>query len=148
MARSLIHLGGGRAAGHRRAVEQEAAARYASAMHTVSAAGDALVAARAAGASIEERRRLHDQVDHELVRAYRAADEMYHRLLTSAGGPLHGDTDPGVVLWKRRLNTALTVRSQHQLAEFDDAGVLTAAVVAPPTRAALGPHQPGLDFEV
>jgi len=81
------------------------------------------------------------------VRAYRAADEMYRRLLAAAGGPQHGDTDPGVVLWKRRLNTALTVRSQHQLAEFDDAGVLAPASVVPSTRAAYGPNQAGMDFE-
>jgi len=83
-----------------------------------------------------------------LVRAYGAAEEMYRRLLAIAGGPQHGDTDPGVVLWKRRLNTALTVRSQHQLAEFDDAGVLEPVSVAPPTRAAFGPHQAGLDFDL
>ncbi|MGH8889598.1 MAG: hypothetical protein ACRDV3_07515 [Acidothermaceae bacterium] len=148
MARSLLmHMGNRRAADRTGAIEHEAAARYASAMHSVSAMGDALLAARAAGASISERRRLHARVDQELVRAYGAADEMYHRLLTAAGGPQRGDTDPGVQLWKRRLNTALTVRSQHQLAEIDDAGVLAPAAVAPLTRAAYGPHQAGMDFE-
>jgi len=131
-----------------RAASQEATARYESAMYTVSILGDRLVSARARGASVGERRLLHTRIDDELARAIDACAMLHRRLLAAAGGVHHGETDPEVQLWKRRLNTALTVRSQHQLAEFDDEGVLTPTTMRPPSRAAYGPHQAGLDFEM
>lgn len=124
------------------------AATYASAMHAVRMLGDELTAARAAGTDVAERRRLHHRIDQELVRAIDAAQSVYRELFEAAGGRHHADADPDVELWNRRLNTALTVRSQHELAEFDDAGVIAPAVAHPLTRAARGPHQAGLDFDV
>ena len=129
-------------------VDASLAATYASAMHAVRILGDELAAAQAVGVDIAERRRLHHRIDQELVRAIQAADSVYHELFEAAGGRHHADADPEVELWNRRLNTALTVRSQHELAEFDDAGAIAPAVAHPPTRAASGPHQAGLDFEV
>lgn len=131
-----------------RAASQEATARYDSAMYAVSIMGDQLIAARASGATVAERHGLHVRIDEELARAIDACRALYQRLLAAAGGMHHGDTDPEVQRWKRRLNTALTVRSAHQLAEFDDAGVISPSVVRPTSRAAFGPHQAGLDFDL
>lgn len=131
-----------------RAASKEATAQYESAMYAVSIMGDQLIAARARGATVAERHVLHARIDRELARAIDSCSMLYQRLLAAAGGGHHGDTDPEVQLWKRRLNTALTVRSSHQLAEFDDAGVVTPSIVQPPSRAAYGPHQAGLDFDV
>jgi hypothetical protein len=130
------------------AVDHAAAGRYASAMYDVGALGAELEDARGSGASIEERRRLHAQIDQALVRAIEAANSIYDTLSQAAGNRYRASSDPQVRQWKRRLNTALTVRSQHQLAQFDDVGVVAPRVVKPPTRAASGPSQPGLDFDV
>jgi hypothetical protein len=130
------------------AVDQVAAGRFASAMYEVRELGAELQAARASGAGIQERRRLHAQVDRELVRAIEAAKSIYEELVRSAGNHYRATADPQARHWKRQLNTALTVRSQHQLAEFADPGVVAPHVVKPPSRAAFGPRQPGLDFDV
>jgi hypothetical protein len=63
----------------------------------------------------------------------------------------HAESDPEVALWKRRMNTALTLRSQHQLSQLDDEGALVgmpSAGARPRTRAAFGPHQAGVDYDV
>lgn len=132
----------------RRGADTRRTATYLSAMHVVRRLGDALVEAGAKGLDVAERRRLHVRIDQELQRAIEAAQSIYNELFEAAGGRHHGDVDPDVELWKRRLNTALTIRSQHELSEFDDAGVVAPAIVHPPTRAASGPHQAGLDFEM
>lgn len=138
-----------RRGGRRRvAVDQAAAGRYASAMYEVRELAAELELARAAGAGIEERRGLHKQIDRQLVRAVEAASSIYDALTEAAGNRYRATADPQTQRWKRRLNTALTVRSQHQLAQFDDAGVVAPGVVKPPSRAAFGPSQPGLDFDV
>ena len=129
-------------------IDEVAAGRYASAMYEVGELGAALDAARASGDGIEQRRRLHAQVDRELVRAIEASMSIYDTLARAAGNRYRASADPLTRLWWRRLATALTIRSQHQLAQFDDAGVVAPAVVAPPSRAAFGPRQPGLDFDV
>ena len=117
-------------------------------MFEVGELGAALDAARASGVGIEQRRRLHAQVDRELVRAIEASMSIYHTLAQAAGNRYRASADPLTRFWWRRLATALTIRSQHQLAQFDDVGVVAPAVVAPPSRAALRPRQPGLDFDV
>lgn len=129
-------------------VDEVAAGRYAGAMYEVAELGTALDAARASGASLEERRRLHAQVDRELVLAIEASMSIYDTLAQAAGNRYRASADPLTRRWRRRLNTALTIRSQHQLAQFDDIGVLAPSVVAPPSRAAFRPRQPGLDFDV
>jgi hypothetical protein len=130
------------------AVDQQAAGRFASAMYEVRELGAELEAARASGADIQQRRQLHAQIDRELVQAIEAAKSIYETLVRAVGNHYRATADPQVRHWKRRLNTALTVRSQHQLAQFADPGVVAPGVVKPPSRAAFGPHQPGLDFDV
>jgi len=134
--------------GRQRAVAEDNGARYVSAMHAVEMLDVELCAAQAGGASAAERHRLHTRIDEELARAAESASAIYERRFAAAGGRHHGDTDPEVELWKRRLNTVLTIRSQHQLAEFDDAGALPPSTVRLHDRAANGPHQAGLDFDL
>jgi hypothetical protein len=96
----------------------------------------------------------HERIDNALARAAAAATAVYHALFEAAGGMYHGESDPDVALWKRHMNAALTLRSQHQLSQLDDEGALLGRPLAgtasayPPTRAAFGPHQAGVDFDV
>jgi hypothetical protein len=131
----------------RRRVDETVAAHYDSAMYAVRMLGDELVAAAANGASAAQRRLLHARVDHELARAIAAASAIYNYLFETAGGVHHAEVDRDVQLWKRRLNTALTVRSQHQLAAIDDAGVVVPVNARVRSRSAFGPHQAGMDFD-
>jgi hypothetical protein len=99
-------------------------------------------------------RACHERIDDALARAAAAATAIYNVLFEAAGGNYHAESDPEVVLWKRQMNTALTLRSQHQLSQLDDEAALrgvplvgTAGAHAR-TRAAFGPHQAGVDFDV
>ena len=60
--------------------------------------------------------KLHARIDAALAGAAAAATEVYDLCFAAAGGLHHGEVDPDVMLWKRRMNTALTLRSKHQLA--------------------------------
>jgi hypothetical protein len=99
-------------------------------------------------------RAAHERIDGALARAAAAATALYNSLFEAAGGMYHAESDPAVALWKRHMNTALTLRSQHQMSQLDDEGALLglplvgAAGAHPRTRAAFGPHQAGVDFDV
>jgi hypothetical protein len=96
-------------------------------------------------------RAAHERIDTALARAATAATAVYKALFEAAGGTYHAESDPAVALWKRHMNTALTLRSQHQLSQLDDEGALLGRPVAAahaPNRAAFGPHQAGVDFDV
>lgn len=96
-------------------------------------------------------RAAHERIDGALARAATAATAAYNALFEAAGGMYHAESDPQVALWKRHMNTALTLRSQHQLSQLDDEGALLGMPLAgarPRTRAAYGPHQAGVDFDV
>ena len=85
------------------------------------------------------------------ARAAAAATAVYHALFEAAGGTYHAESDPDVALWKRHMNTALTLRSQHQMSQLDDDAALLGQPLADahaPNRAAFGPHQAGVDFDV
>jgi hypothetical protein len=95
--------------------------------------------------------RQHARIDEALARAAAAATEVYELCFAAAGGLHYGEIDPEVVLWKRRMNTALTLRSKHQLAQVDDQVGEFGSPYSTPldvSRAAYGPHQAGLDFDV
>jgi hypothetical protein len=95
-------------------------------------------------------RAAHERIDDALARAAAAATAVYKALFEAAGGMYHAESDPDVALWKRHMNTALTLRSQHQLSQLDDEGALLGMPVGAHarTRAAFGPHQAGVDFDV
>jgi hypothetical protein len=98
-------------------------------------------------------RAAHERIDDALARAAAAATAVHEALFEAAGGTYHAESDPDVALWKRHMNTALTLRSQHQLSQLDDEGALLGmplvdAGAHPRTRAAFGPHQAGVDFDV
>jgi hypothetical protein len=99
-------------------------------------------------------RAAHERIDDALARAGAAATAVYKALFEAAGGMYHAESDPDVALWKRHMNTALTLRSQHQMSQLDDEGALLGrplvgtAGAHPQTRAAFGPHQAGVDFDV
>jgi len=133
---------------------------YEGAMEVVRQSLAQLDAARAHGDEIAIPavvRAAHERIDDALARAAAAATAVYHALFEAAGGMYHAESDPDVALWKRHMNTALTLRSQHQLSQLDDEGaprglpligtVGTAGAHAR-TRAAFGPHQAGVDFDV
>jgi hypothetical protein len=92
-------------------------------------------------------RAAHERIDNALARAAAAATAVYKALFAAAGGTYHAESDPDVALWKRHMNTALTLRSQHQLSQLDDEVGLQAGA-HPRTRAAFGPHQAGVDYDV
>jgi hypothetical protein len=92
-------------------------------------------------------RAAHERIDNALSRAAAAATAVYKALFEAAGGTYHAESDPDVALWKRHMNTALTLRSQHQLSQLDDE-VGSKAGAHPRTRAAFGPHQAGVDYDV
>jgi hypothetical protein len=96
-------------------------------------------------------RAAHERIDDALGRAAAAATAVYNALFEAAGGMYHAESDPDVALWKRHMNTALTLRSQHQMSQLDDEGALLGLPLAgahPRTRAAFGPHQAGVDYDV
>jgi hypothetical protein len=121
---------------------------YESAMFGVRHAVTDLESARAHGEPPSVLRYAHGRIDEALVKAASAATEVYTGLFDAAGGMYHAETDPDVALWKRRMNTALTLRSQHQMAQVDDEAALPIAGAQARTRAAFGPRQAGLDFGV
>jgi hypothetical protein len=93
----------------------------------------------------------HERIDDGLARAAAAATAVYNALFEAAGGMYHAESEPEVALWKRQMNTALTHRSQHQLSQLDDEGAvagLRRGGAQVRNRAAFGPHQAGLDFDV
>ena len=92
-------------------------------------------------------RAAHERIDTALARAAAAATAVYKALFEAAGGTYHAESDPDVALWKRHMNTALTLRSQHQLSQLDD-DIDPHAGAHPRTRAAFGPHQAGVDYDV
>jgi hypothetical protein len=89
----------------------------------------------------------HERIDAALGRAAAAATAVYKALFEAAGGTYHAESDPDVALWKRHMNTALTLRSQHQLSQLDEELGLHPGA-HPRTRAAFGPHQAGVDYDV
>ena len=135
-----------RRVGDRPRVEPRLAAQYESAMFAVEGLAEQLSAAQRAGVAVPLRRGLHARLDYELMRAITAARAIHDQLFEAAGGQHHAETDEEVTRWKRRLNEALTLRSKHQLAAMDDAGVVPPVAAATRSRAAYGPHQAGMDF--
>ena len=96
-------------------------------------------------------RAAHGRIDDALGRAAAAATAVYRGLFEAAGGMYHAESDPEVALWKRHMNTALTLRSQHQMSQLDDEAALIGLPLAGAharTRAAFGPDQAGVDFDV
>lgn len=102
-------------------------------------------------------RAAHARIDDALARAAAAATAVYDDLFAAAGGMYHAESNPQVALWKRQMNAALTLRSQHQMSQLDDEAAprglpLIGAALTPGThartRAAYGPHQAGVDFDV
>jgi hypothetical protein len=123
---------------------------YDSAMLAVREAVAGLDALRRRHLAGHPMQKLHARIDAALAGAAAAATEVYDLCFAAAGGLHHGELDPDVMLWKRRMNTALTLRSKHQLAQVDDqVGELGSPYSTPPdvSRAAYGPHQAGLDFD-
>ncbi len=96
-------------------------------------------------------RAAHERIDDALARAVAAATAVYGARFEAAGGTYHAESDPEVALWKRHMNTALTLHSQHQMSQLDDEAALLGRPLASAharTRAAFGPHQAGVDFDV
>lgn len=120
---------------------------YDGAMFAVRRAVAELETARAEGAAPETFRQAHARIDGALVRAAAAAADVHTALFDAAGGVHHAEIDPEVIRWKRRLNTALTLRSQHLMAQVDEEAALPIAGAHAGNRAAYGPHQAGLDFD-
>ena len=120
---------------------------YDAAMRDVAVWRDRLDAARGRGEGRDALRALHRRIDLSLERACTSAAKVYGSLFDDAGGLRHAEVDEHVMVWKRRLNTALTLRSQHQLRQVDDESEAPLARWQAPSRAAYGPHQAGLDFD-
>ncbi len=96
-------------------------------------------------------RAAHERIDGALARAAAAAAVVYGAAFEAAGGPYRAESDPDVALWKRQMNNALTLHSQHQMSQLDDEVELLGPPLAGAyarTRAAFGPHQAGVDFDV
>lgn len=135
-------------------VQDAYAGDYEGAMAVVRQSLAELDAARAHRAEIvvpAALRAAHERIDGALARAAAAATAVYRALFESAGGMYHAESDPEVALWKRHMNTALTLRSQHQMSQLDDEAALIGLPLAGAharTRAAFGPHQAGVDFDV
>lgn len=143
--------------GETKRVHDAHAGDYAGAMEVVRQSLADLDAARAHRDEIvvpAVLRAAHERIDAALGRAAAAAAAVYNDLFEAAGGTYHAESDPDVELWKRHMNTALTLRSQHQLSQLDDEDALLGrplvgtAGAHPRTRAAFGPHQAGLDYDV
>src|SRR5205085_11371113 len=122
-------------------------ANYDAAMRDVARWRDRLDTARGHAEGRDALRALHRRIDVSLERACSSAALVYGSLFDDAGGMRHAEVDERVMVWKRRLNTALTLRSQHQLRQVDDESEAPLARWQSPSRAAYGPHQAGLDFD-
>jgi hypothetical protein len=120
---------------------------YDAAMLGVRQAVADLEAARAKNGRSAAILEAHREIDSGLVNAAAAAAEIHHVLFEAGGGIHYAEVDPAVALWKRRMNTALTLRSQHLIAQADDGAALFSAAAWSRSRAAYGPHQAGLDFD-
>ncbi|HEY8729002.1 MAG TPA: hypothetical protein VIL94_05430 [Acidothermaceae bacterium] len=120
---------------------------YDAAMLDVMVACDGLDTARRHRDRPEVLRAFHRRIDGSLQRACSSAAVVYESLFDDAGGMRHAEVNEHVMVWKRRLNTALTLRSQHQLGQVDDEAEAPLASWQAPSRAAYGPHQAGLDFD-
>ena len=146
MSRRNRRIAGRDAAGLR----DRRAGDYDSAMLAVREAVAGLDALRRRHLAGHPMHKLHARIDAALAGAAAAATEVYELCFAAAGGLHYGEIDPEVVLWKRRMNTALTLRSKHQLAQVDDqVGELGSPYSTPldVSRAAYGPHQAGLHFD-
>jgi hypothetical protein len=121
---------------------------YDGAMFAVRVALAEMEAARAHGAAPETFRQAHARIDDALARAAAAAADVHTALFDAAGGVHHAEIDTEVIRWKRRLNTALTLRSQHLMAQVDEEAALPIAGAYAGNRAAYGPHQAGLDLDL
>jgi hypothetical protein len=126
---------------------QSQSGNFDGAMAVVKQALHDLEIARRQSAPAAAVRDAHARIDAALGRAAAAANAVFTALFEAAGGTHHGETDPEVIVWKRRLNTALTLRSQHQMSQGDDESSLPVAAVRVASRAAYGPHQAGMDFD-
>jgi len=120
---------------------------YDAAMRDVMVARDGLDAARRHRDRPEVVRALHRRIDGSLQQACSSAAVVYESLFDDAGGMRHAEVNEHVMDWKRRLNTALTLRSHHQLGQVDDEVEAPLASWQASSRAAYGPHQAGLDFD-
>jgi hypothetical protein len=120
---------------------------YDGAMFAVRRAVGELETARADGAPPERFRQSHARIDDALARAAAAAADVHTALFDAAGGVFHAEIDPEVMRWKRRLNTALTLRSQHLMGQVDEEAALPITGAHVGNRAAFGPRQAGLDFD-
>jgi len=120
---------------------------YDAAMRDVMVARDGLDTAHRHRERPEVLRAFHRRIDDSLQRACSSAAVVYGSLFDDAGGMRHAEVNEHVMVWKRRLNTALTLRSQHQLGQVDDEAEVPLASWQTPSRAAYGPHQAGLDFD-
>jgi hypothetical protein len=140
--------------GEGKRVNDAHAGDYEGAMAVVRRSLAVLDAARAHRAEIvvpAVLRAAHERIDDALARAAAAATAVYTALFEAAGGTYHAESHPEVALWKRHMNTALTLRSQHQMSQLDDEAALLGRPLAGAyarTRAASGPHQAGVDFDV
>jgi len=119
---------------------------YDGAMFAVRRSAAELETARSHGAALEAFRQAHARIDDALARAAAAAADVHTALFDSAGGVHHAEVDPEVIRWKRRLNAALTLRSQHLMAQVDEEAARPIAGADVGNREAYGPHQAGLDF--
>jgi hypothetical protein len=120
---------------------------YDGAMFAVRRSVAELEAARSHGAAPEAFRQAHVRIDDALARAATAAADVHTALFDLAGGVHHAEVDPDVIRWKVRLNAALTLRSQHLMAQVDEEAARPIAGADAGNRAAYGPHQAGLDFD-
>lgn len=127
--------------------DPDLAAQYDGAMHVARETALELEVALVRRRPPTIRRALHERIDRELAHAASVALALRDDVFVRAGGDRRAHNHPTVVLWEQRANTALNLRSQHQLAEFDDAGVIVPAGESVRTRAAYGPHQAGMDFD-
>jgi hypothetical protein len=121
--------------------------QYGGAMAAAQQAVEELAQLRARDASPAELHVVHHRLDGELATAAAAAGAVYDQLMAAGKNSLRTERRPEVEFWKRRMNTALTLRSRHQLKESDDGGSRAHGNAHVRTRAAYGPHQPGMDFD-
>ena len=131
---------------HDRALAHESGT-YDAAMRDVMVARDGLDTARRHRDHPEVVRALHRRIDGSLQQACSSATVVYESLFDDAGGMRHAEVNERVMDWKRRMNTALTMRSQHQLGQVDDEVDAPLSSWRASSRAAYGPHQAGLDFD-
>jgi hypothetical protein len=145
--RTLARLRRERERQHRDHHRDRESGTYDAAMRDVVVARDGLDTARRHRDRPEVLRALHRRIDGSLQQACSSAALVYGSLFDEAGGMRHAEVNEDVMAWKRRLNTALTLRSQHQLGQVDDEAEAPLASWHASSRAAYGPHQAGLDFD-